>query len=1231
VRPNSNRNDRQRARLEQFEADIERGLEPLSGMEQIEAVVGISFYDEDDTLPGVIQTARRGLAQAGLAERSVVICVGPEGSSSTLEVALTKSGPDHGVPVHGFLHSRNVQTPGCCNRSALEAANRLGATLVLLPPDISSQPKDADVEGAGFSPRWIQQLLSPVLAHGKDLTFPRFSRDPVARSVESFLAYPVMTGVLGFRLRQPTPDVMALSHRLIRSCLSATDLWSEEPGTYGFAPWLVAHTLAEDMAICEVPLGAAAFKHRVGKLKTAFRQVTHALLGQIVRHGNRWINRSDPVVSPCVYGPYLDVMTPRFSIEPEEILRRFKYEFNHFDNILLCEIVPDEFRHRMERLADQGPNGAALTADEWITVLRQFLLAFRFEKRFHPDDIVDALFPFFLARVAGFVYEVKTMEETLTAGNRLDPLTAEGLVRRQAEHILERQTDLFVAAWPEFRRAWLDRQAETTTYLPMLGAWEFVPNVGVMVPQELERPDGQTVYARDVYLGLIERYRREFTRFVTDTLKLDKVASSSEILARVQSFMNDLNWALHTTVFRQDLATVDGTREATNKVLEAFADGTRPAPGGSGAVDSRGLTFQLRPDVAERILKQAPPRNLIMQIGRGSVSGLLEQLEPCDALGMASWTDRQLYLEQVLDLLEKEADPKWFRLAPLKPVIIDLNRMTNLTELRAIMGLARLAGRVMVGSTQKGSGGEYPKLWFLLKHAKMIVGIELFSDIWQRFAEEKSDFGLRLVSSIRGHWGRRVLSAHNTFENQQQRVVAERLERFAVELEEDPANAEAARLLKAAAGVYHLSITLPDATFVPLSAWTWTSYNSRGGFGVPTPLSSLVERDWATRDFLVAYLEAADLGDETTVNEKVFEMIGEGRESGNLRDELLGVTADADELVIRQALSAAPPAAGKLTRPVERPILEPIDDHGWESRYVLNAASVRLDKTIYILYRAYGDDEISRIGLAWTKDGVNIEGRLSVPIFQPEATTESAGTEDPRVTVIGDRLYMLYTAWDKEIAQIAMASIPVEAFIKHRFDRWERHGLGFPGLPNKDAVLYPEKFDGRYVIYHRIDPNMWISYLDELTCPWPRTGQKIVTSPRPGMMWDGIKIGAGSQPIKTTHGWLNVYHGVDYERSYRLGVLFMALNDPSNVIYQSPNPILEPEMDYEIGSSGNGDYWVPHVVFTCGAVPAVDKESIGLDDEIFVYYGAADTAIGVAKARLRDLVPVLNSREPKTT
>jgi predicted GH43/DUF377 family glycosyl hydrolase len=121
------------------------------------------------------------------------------------------------------------------------------------------------------------------------------------------------------------------------------------------------------------------------------------------------------------------------------------------------------------------------------------------------------------------------------------------------------------------------------------------------------------------------------------------------------------------------------------------------------------------------------------------------------------------------------------------------------------------------------------------------------------------------------------------------------------------------------------------------------------------------------------------------------------------------------------------------------------------------------------------------------------------------------------------------------------------------------------------------------------------------------------------MVWDAVKIGAGAQPLKTRYGWLHIYHGVDYSFRYSLGVFVTALHDPSRLIYRSPNPILEPEASYEVGVSGNS--WVPNVVFTCGAVPTEDKEILDDDDEILVYYGGADTVIGVASAKLADLIP----------
>jgi predicted GH43/DUF377 family glycosyl hydrolase len=151
-------------------------------------------------------------------------------------------------------------------------------------------------------------------------------------------------------------------------------------------------------------------------------------------------------------------------------------------------------------------------------------------------------------------------------------------------------------------------------------------------------------------------------------------------------------------------------------------------------------------------------------------------------------------------------------------------------------------------------------------------------------------------------------------------------------------------------------------------------------------------------------------------------------------------------------------------------------------------------------------------------------------------------------------------------------------------------------VDDKDAVVFPEKINGKFVMLHRIFPDMWISYSDDMMT-W--TDHKKFMTIRPGM-WDSNRIGAGATPVKTDKGWLEVYHGVDDNKNYMLGIVYLDLNDPSKVIARSRTPILVPELEFEkVGLVSN-------VVFTCGMVEK--------DGHYLVYYGGADNNIGVASA-----------------
>jgi len=287
------------------------------------------------------------------------------------------------------------------------------------------------------------------------------------------------------------------------------------------------------------------------------------------------------------------------------------------------------------------------------------------------------------------------------------------------------------------------------------------------------------------------------------------------------------------------------------------------------------------------------------------------------------------------------------------------------------------------------------------------------------------------------------------------------------------------------------------------------------------------------------------------------------------------------------------------------PILKPISGNSWETHAVFNAGVLYVGKRIHILYRAFGNDGVSRLGYASSSDGYHIEERLSFPVFEPANYTEKDGCEDPRLTLQSEQCFMAYTALSSRalnVHQIALTSIALDDLVNKQWN-WGERWTPFPGVRNKDAVILPRKASDRYVMFHRIDPDICITYSNDLQ-HW--SDIKAIARPRMGK-WDCLKVGAAGPPIEIKEGWLFIYHGVNFERIYRLGVLLLDKNDPEKVLYRSERPILEPTTDYECFGR------VPNVVFSCGAIL--------MDGQLLIYYGGADTVVCVATYDLSELIP----------
>lgn len=323
-------------------------------------------------------------------------------------------------------------------------------------------------------------------------------------------------------------------------------------------------------------------------------------------------------------------------------------------------------------------------------------------------------------------------------------------------------------------------------------------------------------------------------------------------------------------------------------------------------------------------------------------------------------------------------------------------------------------------------------------------------------------------------------------------------------------------------------------------------------------------------------------------------------------DDLLAamIPARREELVIRAK---------------ENPILKPIEKHAWEKKAVFNAAAVDVGGSIHLLYRAMGDDNTSVLGYASTKNGIKITERLDTPAYVPREDFEmkkgsqdgNSGCEDPRITKIGETLYMTYTAFDGiHPTHVALTTISAKDFLAKKWSAWSKPVLATPeNVNDKNMCLLPEKIGGQYMLLHRINSQLCADFLDTLDFKKSRLTRCIeIMGPRPGM-WDSQKIGIAGPPIKTEKGWLLIYHGVSKSTTYRLGAVLLDLKNPSIVISRTIDTIFEPLTEYErVGQIRN-------VVFSCGIVERKDS--------LFIYYGGADTVIGVAKVSLKKLLTIL--------
>lgn len=339
-------------------------------------------------------------------------------------------------------------------------------------------------------------------------------------------------------------------------------------------------------------------------------------------------------------------------------------------------------------------------------------------------------------------------------------------------------------------------------------------------------------------------------------------------------------------------------------------------------------------------------------------------------------------------------------------------------------------------------------------------------------------------------------------------------------------------------------------------------------------------------------------------------------------------------------------------------ILKPTDKP-FEKKAVLNPAIYQQGEFVHIFYRAIDENENSSIGYAKLQGPTKVIERKDSPLISRTYDYESKGVEDPRIAKFKDTFYLTYVAHDGKNALTAYAtsqdlkiwkkrglispsitydtaaSLFSKGMLKDRYFMFEAFYEEMAGqdvlIWFKDVFLFPKKIKGQYAMLIRILPDIqivffknfkelkdrdfWRNYLKNLS-------SQVVLENK--YWFESRNIGGGAPPVYTKDGWLVIFHTVEelnQARIYRASAALLDKRNPFKVIGRLNIPLFSPEEKWEKGCSANLESSSNYVVFPTGTAI--------FDKDLYIYYGAADAKIAVAKVNLKELLNKLKKTPQK--
>jgi beta-1,4-mannooligosaccharide/beta-1,4-mannosyl-N-acetylglucosamine phosphorylase len=284
---------------------------------------------------------------------------------------------------------------------------------------------------------------------------------------------------------------------------------------------------------------------------------------------------------------------------------------------------------------------------------------------------------------------------------------------------------------------------------------------------------------------------------------------------------------------------------------------------------------------------------------------------------------------------------------------------------------------------------------------------------------------------------------------------------------------------------------------------------------------------------------------------------------------------------------------------------------------IFNSAVAPYEGGFVAVLRGEQVDGVPHIYLGRSADGIHwdIDSKKIAFVNESGEPFMPHYAYDPRLVKVEEDYYILWCT-DFFGASIGMAKTKDFG----TFTRLENPFIPF----NRNAVLFPRKIGGMYKLLSRPSDSGHTPFGDIFISESPDMvywGRHRHVMGRGSAWWESVKIGGGAAPIETSEGWLMFYHGVAGTCNgfvYSIGGAILDINEPSRVKYRCRNFLLTPEEPYEERG------FVPNVCFPCATLQ--DAET----GRIAIYYGAADTYVGLAFTTVNEIVSYIKEHSVLT-